>query len=125
MKILKRLSEQRPEQQGPLQVLLQLKIGDEVSKSGASYEDIVAMAEFCSSATSLQFRGLMCIPPPSNDSAVQQGYFQQAKTVFDGLCDQYPGVDTLSMGMSNDLEAAIETGSTMVRVGTDIFGPRV
>lgn len=124
LKILKLLNQSRLERQSPLNVLLQIKIGDELSKSGASYHEILSLAEAAQKYEQVTFRGLMCIPPPSDDFKIQCSFFQQAKVVFDQLAAQYADVDTLSMGMSNDLEAAIQTGSTMVRIGTDIFGQR-
>jgi len=124
MKILLRLNEQRPLNFNPLQVLLQYKVGDEASKSGADTRLIFEMAEAISSLPRLQLRGLMCIPPPSNDKAVQAANFAEVRQVFERLKSQFGQIDTLSMGMSNDLEAAIEAGSTMLRVGTDIFGSR-
>ncbi len=124
MKILKRLSQHRPATLPPLNILLQVKIGDEDSKSGASLTEVLAMAKAAEEADNLIFRGVMCIPPPSQNLQTQITYFQQAKNLFDDLVRKYPQVDTLSMGMSNDLQAAIMTGSTMVRVGTDIFGAR-
>lgn len=108
----------------PLNVLLQLKIGDEASKSGASREEVLNMAAASQKMKNLMLRGVMCIPPRSTDFVVQSTYFRQAKDLYDELVKRYSSVDTLSMGMSNDLEAAIYSGSTMVRVGTDIFGVR-
>ena len=104
--------------------MLQVKIGDEASKSGASVDEVKAMAAAIEQYENLNLRGLMCIPPPSDDVESQTAYFLQAKAVFDALQQAYDSVDTLSMGMSADLEAAIMTGSTMVRVGTDLFGVR-
>lgn len=124
MKVLRRLISQRPAGLKPMNMLLQLKIGDESTKSGADLDQIYKMVTVIAAAEHCVFRGLMCIPPPSTDYGVQQAYFQQAKHVYDDLAKKYPAVDTLSMGMSGDLEAAIETGSTLVRVGTDIFGRR-
>ena len=123
-KVLKLLNQHRLESQPPLNVLLQIKIGDESSKSGASEEEVFELANATQPFKNIVFRGLMCIPPPSDDFNIQCNYFQQAKAVFDVLVKKYPDVDTLSMGMSGDLEAAIQTGSTLVRIGTDIFGPR-
>jgi len=124
-KILQRLSAQRPDALGPLNVLLQLKVGDEQTKSGADVHAIKVMANAAASAPNIRFRGLMCIPPPSHDHTIQMGYLQTAKSVFDDLKQDHPQIDTLSMGMSQDMAAAIEAGSTCLRVGTDLFGPRV
>ena len=124
MKTLKLLSHHRANVQAPLNVLLQLKIGDEPSKSGATFEGVIELAAHADKFEGVILRGLMCIPPASNDINMQCDYFQEAVDVFNEMASKYPQVDTLSMGMSGDLEAAIQTGSTMVRVGTDIFGKR-
>lgn len=124
MKILQRLSAQRPASRPVLNVLLQLKVGDEVSKSGASLDLLLEMAALGQSLPGIKIRGVMCIPPPSDDFEVQKAYCLRAHDAFVQLAENYPGIDTLSMGMSNDLEAAIAAGATLVRVGTDIFGPR-
>ena len=124
LKVLKLLNQYREASLKPLNVLLQLKVGDEASKSGASCDELIRLADELQLCNQLVFRGVMCIPPPSDDFKVQCDYCSQAKYVFDELAAKYVGVDTLSMGMSNDLEAAIQSGSTMVRIGTDIFGQR-
>ncbi len=113
LKILKRLENQRPDGMARLKVLLQLKIGDEDSKQGAPPEVIEQMAQWLSHAEKLTFRGLMCIPPPSDDEDIQRSYFDEAKETFDRLQKIYPGMDTLSMGMSNDYEIALNEGSNM------------
>lgn len=125
MKILTRLNEQRPADALPLNVLLQLKIGDEDSKSGAQAVELLDMARAAREMDRLVIRGVMCIPPPADDVAIQRSYFAQARTVYLQLLSICPTADTLSMGMSGDLEAAIREGSTMVRIGTDLFGPRL
>lgn len=124
LKVLKKLSQFRVDGQQPLNVLLQMKIGGEQSKSGASHDELLILAAEAQKLAHIKLRGLMCIPPASDDFDVQCKYFQTAKLVFDELVGQYSDIDTLSMGMSTDLKAAIVTGSTLVRVGTDIFGPR-
>lgn len=124
MKILTRLDSQRPATLAPLNVLLQYKVGDEDSKSGASKEAIYHMLEALKSMPHLQCRGLMSIPPPSDDVAVQCGYFAEVAELYEQLKGQFPKFDTLSMGMSGDLESATKMGSTMVRIGTDLFGSR-
>jgi pyridoxal phosphate enzyme (YggS family) len=124
LKVLKLLNQHRPDDLPPLNLLLQLKVGDEESKSGASYDEVMELAKIVESLNDVVLRGLMCIPPPSDDFNVQCSYFKQAKKAFEDLSAQYSQVDTLSMGMSGDLEAAIQTGSTVVRIGTDLFGPR-
>lgn len=125
MKILTRLNNQRPESLPRLNVLLQLKVGDENTKSGASQNEILSMLEAAKNMKGLQVRGLMCIPPPSSDFDEQCDYFLEVWNFYQQLKTANSEIDTLSMGMSGDLEAAIKSGSTMVRVGTDIFGPRV
>ncbi|MEZ5470447.1 MAG: YggS family pyridoxal phosphate-dependent enzyme [Marinicella sp.] len=124
MKILTRLNNQRPESLSPLNVLLQYKVGDENSKSGACQSEILDMLDAANNMIHVNIRGLMCIPPPSNNRQVQCSYFSEVMTLFKQLKSKKPLMDTLSMGMSADLEAAIEMGTTMVRVGTDIFGSR-
>ncbi|MCF6301567.1 MAG: YggS family pyridoxal phosphate-dependent enzyme [Proteobacteria bacterium] len=122
-KTLKRIDTQRPSGLNPIKVLLQLKIGDETSKSGANIEQLEQMIDISKDLPNICLRGLMCIPPASQDVLLQAHYFQQANKVFNQF-QSIKGFDTLSMGMSNDLEAAINNGSTMLRIGTDIFGAR-
>ena len=123
-KILQRLSDQRPATLPPLACLIQVRIGNEPGKSGASPAEVEHLAALARSLPRLQLRGLMCIPPPSEDVETQRGWFRQLRELFQRVDGGDPHWDTLSMGMSNDLEAAIAEGSTLVRVGTDIFGPR-
>lgn len=123
-KIARRLSEQRPTHLAPLQVCLQVNIDGEDSKSGCSLADLPALVRTIMGLPRLRLRGLMCIPRPGNTDALAA----LAKTRQD-LLASIPGLDaaafdTLSMGMSEDLEAAVAAGSTMVRVGTAIFGAR-
>lgn len=123
-KIARRLSEQRPEDMLPLNVCLQVNIDGEDSKSGCSLAELPALVRTILGLPGLQLRGLMCIPRPGNTDALAA----LAKTRQD-LLASIPGLDpatfdTLSMGMSEDLEAAVSAGSTMVRVGTAIFGAR-
>lgn len=124
IKVLRRLAEQRPEYLPPINVLLQLKVGDEASKSGASADDLILMYQMAQSLPSIQVRGLMCIPPPSDVFETQCRHFKVAQAVFRDLANQDPEFNVLSMGMSGDMEAAIACGSTMVRIGTDLFGAR-
>jgi len=124
MKILSRLNDQRPQDLPPLNVLLQLKVGNEASKSGAQSDELLNMAKAARDMSGLVIRGVMCIPPPAEDVATQRSYFAQARAVYLQLLSICPTADTLSMGMSGDLEAAISEGTTMVRIGTDLFGPR-
>lgn len=125
MKVLKLLMKHRSNEKTAINVLLQIKIGDEETKSGASYELVREMAAVADAAENISLRGLMCIPPASDDFEQQKQYFNEAKLVYDQLASSYKEFDTLSMGMSGDLEAAIYCGSTIVRIGTDLFGRRI
>ncbi len=122
LKIARRLSEQRPSSLPPLQVCLQVNISGEDSKSGLQSTELPALAAEVDSLPGLQLRGLMAIPAASDDSASQHRAFCQLRNAMTALA--MPQLDTLSMGMSGDLEAAIAEGATIVRVGTDIFGAR-
>lgn len=124
VKILNRLNDQFDATGGSkLNVLLQVHIGDEASKSGVDPEQLEELANHAAELKNIRPRGLMCIPPPSDDEARQRRYCAQLRELFDQFGESHDW-DQLSMGMSNDLEAAIAEGATMVRVGTDIFGPR-
>lgn len=123
-KIATRLNEQRPNTLSPLQVCIQVNIGDEVTKSGISAEEVDAIAAVIDKLPNLTLRGIMAIPTATDDSTIARREFTQLNDVYQKLKAQYVSVDTLSMGMSNDLELAIEHGSTMVRIGSAIFGER-
>jgi pyridoxal phosphate enzyme (YggS family) len=124
-RIAQRLSEQRDEQRTPLQVCLQVNVSGEASKSGVSPAEVAALARSVASLPRLQLRGLMCIPEPTHDVALQHRRFAQMRALLETLnADLGLNMDTLSMGMSDDLEAAIAEGATMVRIGTAIFGER-
>lgn len=125
-KIAQRLNDQRPEDLAPLQVLIQVNTSGEASKSGASGEEIFALAELISTLPNLTLRGLMSIPASTPDYAAQLGAFTELAELQRSLAQRLPDVtlDTLSMGMSGDMDAAIEAGSTMVRIGSAIFGAR-
>lgn len=123
-KIAQRLSEQRPDNLGPLNICLQINISGESSKSGVSVNEAPALAQAVASLPRLRLRGLMAIPEPTDDYAEQCVAFRQLRQLFEQLRAQGLDLDTLSMGMSADLEAAIAEGSTMVRVGSAIFGRR-
>jgi len=134
IKIARRLSEQRPAGLPPLNVCLQLNVSGEASKSGVSPDALPALAGQVAALPNLRLRGLMAIPAASGDMAAQRAAFAAVREAFHSLnfCPQKkvphrpgPEWDTLSMGMSADLEAAIAEGATIVRIGTDIFGPRV
>jgi len=120
-KIARRLSEQRPEALGPLQVLLQVNVSGEASKSGAAPQDVPALARAVATLPRLRLRGLMAIPEPTHDMSLQRARFRKLREILESLPF---ALDTLSMGMSDDLEAAIAEGATLVRVGTAIFGAR-
>ncbi len=124
LKIASRLSEQRPASLPPLNVLIQVNISDEQSKSGISLADVDALAAQVVELPGVQLRGLMAIPAPETDYEQQFAVARQMAVAFDALKVRYPSVDTLSLGMSDDMEAAIAAGSTMVRIGTAIFGAR-
>jgi pyridoxal phosphate enzyme (YggS family) len=124
LKIAERLADARPAVRAPLQVCIQVNIGDETSKSGGAPADAPELARAISRLPRLVLRGLMSIPPVSTDNTAQRGYFSQLRRLRDEIASQVCPLDTLSMGMSADLEAAIAEGSTMVRVGTAIFGTR-
>lgn len=123
-KIARRLSEQRPVDMPPLNVLIQVNISGEASKSGVALEALQDMVELVSELPNLRLRGLMAIPAPQISEADQIQVYAPLKKAFETLQLQHPEVDTLSIGMSGDLAAAIASGSTMVRVGTAIFGAR-
>ncbi len=124
LKIARRLSEQRPADAAPLQCCLQVNVSGEASKSGVAPEQAPDLANEIASLPNLHLRGLMTLPEAVPDFESQRAAFRQlrelqARLVADGLA-----LDTLSMGMSNDLEAAVAEGATMVRLGTAVFGPR-
>ncbi|TPE49788.1 YggS family pyridoxal phosphate-dependent enzyme [Maribrevibacterium harenarium] len=123
-KIALRLSENRPQDMAPLNVLIQVNLSGEASKSGVSLDEIASMAELVNSLPSLTLRGLMAIPAPQVDEASQREVYRPLTQAFLELSQRYDHIDTLSIGMSDDLSAAIASGSTMVRVGTAIFGAR-
>lgn len=124
LKIAERLNEQRPEHLPPLNVLIQINISDESSKSGILPAEMLPLAEKISQLPRLKLRGLMAIPKPESEPAQQKIALRKMKDLFDRLQQQFEGIDTLSMGMSDDMASAIECGSTMVRIGTAIFGAR-
>lgn len=123
-KIARRLSEQRPTNLPPLQICLQVNVSDEASKSGVKLEELPPLVQAVRALPNLVLRGLMAIPEVSNNPEVQRSAFSKLHDALVELQALAPTMDTLSMGMSADLEAAIAEGATMVRVGTDIFGPR-
>ena len=124
LKIAQRLSEQRPDHLPPLQVCLQVNVDGGLTKSGVSPDELPALAQAVAALPRLQLRGLMCIPDPQEDAEAMRAVFLRARALYEELRARGLPLDTLSMGMSGDLEAAIAAGSTMVRVGTAIFGGR-
>ena len=124
-KTLTRLSAQRPQHLGPLNVCLQVNIDREPQKAGASPEDILKLAETAANLDNINLRGLMALPRMTNKAAQQHTSFRNVRILFEDLRSAGHGVDTLSMGMSSDLEVAIAEGSTMVRIGTDLLGKRM
>jgi hypothetical protein len=123
-RIATRLDAQRPHYAGPLDVLLQVRLGDEAGKGGVEPADLPRLAEFVAGLPRLRLRGLMCIPPPATGEAEQRLPFARLRGLLEGLNGRGHRLDSLSMGMSADLEAAVLEGATIVRVGTAIFGPR-
>ena len=124
LKIARRLSEQRPPEKAPLNILLQVKTSDEDSKSGLLPEALPELIAAIAELPHLVLRGLMTIPAPTRDADQQRQPFRVLRDTLMSLQKMQPGLDTLSMGMSGDLEAAVAEGATLVRVGTDIFGAR-
>ena len=124
LKIAQRLSEQRPEALPALQVCLQVNIDGGANKAGLAPDAVAALAQQVQALPRLRLRGLMTIPEPGDDYAAQLAVHQQAHALWQQLRAQGLPLDTLSMGMSADLEAAIGAGSTMLRVGSAIFGAR-
>jgi len=124
LKIAQRLSEQRPAHLPPLQVCIQVNTSGEDSKSGVQADDALELARAVAALPRLQLRGVMSLPAPSDDPAEQVRQLQAVRVVFEHLRSQGLPLDTLSMGMSADLEAAVGQGSTLVRVGTALFGQR-
>lgn len=123
-KIARRLSDQRPPGLPPLQVCLQVNISAEQSKSGVAPEQLPQLAQEVAQLPRLQLRGLMAIPAATQDSLQQRRAFAQLRREFEQLQLQLPGLDTLSMGMSGDMESAIAEGATILRIGSAMFGPR-
>lgn len=123
-RVAQRLSRQRPQHLPPLNVLLQVNVSGEATKSGVPPEQLPALAHAVAALPRLRLRGLMAIPEPSPDAAVRRARFGAVRQLFERLLADGLALDTLSLGMSDDLEAAIGEGSTLVRIGTAIFGAR-
>ncbi|MBB1274775.1 YggS family pyridoxal phosphate-dependent enzyme [Psychromonas sp. SR45-3] len=124
LKIAERLNQQRPAELPRLNICLQVNISGEESKSGTTLSQVMELAEQVQSLPRLKLRGIMAIPQNSDDPKIIEQQFTALHDIYQSLQQQYPDIDTLSMGMSGDLESAIACGSTMVRIGTDIFGAR-
>ncbi|MBK7902300.1 MAG: YggS family pyridoxal phosphate-dependent enzyme [Proteobacteria bacterium] len=123
-RIASRLSAQRPRDAAPLQVLLQVRLADEPGKGGVAPAEAPALAAAVTAMPRIRLRGLMCIPPPAADLEAQRRPFRRLRELMESLNAAGHALDTLSMGMSDDLEAAVLEGATIVRVGTAIFGRR-
>lgn len=123
-KLARRLHEQRPTDKPPINALIQVNISHEATKSGISESELFELAYKISQFDRVKLRGLMVIPAPETETANQLAIFKQAASLYFQLKEQFDGIDTLSMGMSEDMTAAIAAGSNMVRIGTAIFGQR-
>ncbi|GIU11964.1 YggS family pyridoxal phosphate enzyme [Shewanella morhuae] len=123
-KIAQRLNDQRPNELTPLNVCIQINISAEDTKSGIDTDQMLPLAKLITQLPNLTLRGLMAIPTATADAELQLKEFSTLHKLFQELQLHYPSIDTLSMGMSNDLDAAIRCGSTMVRIGSAIFGER-
>lgn len=124
LKIAQRLNDQRPAPLGKLNVCIQINISQEESKSGIDQASLFDLAHEISQMPRLKLRGIMAIPAKNQSTEQQKQTFMEMHSLFQQLKSQYNDIDTLSMGMSSDAQAAIEAGSTMIRIGTAIFGAR-
>ncbi|MFO7542386.1 MAG: YggS family pyridoxal phosphate-dependent enzyme [Thiobacillus sp.] len=124
LKIAERLSAQRPPELSPLQVCIEVNVSGESSKGGVSMIELPALVDAVAALPGLQVRGLMAIPAQARDRNLQRAAFRQVRLAFDALVASGHALDTVSMGMSADLEAAILEGATIVRIGTALFGER-
>ncbi len=123
-KIARRISEQKLDSHEPINICLQVNINEENSKSGVLIDQLPELAEQISSLSGIKLRGLMAIPEATQDFGLQRKNFATVRKAMEGLNQQGYNLDTLSMGMSGDMEAAIAEGATIVRIGTAIFGQR-
>jgi pyridoxal phosphate enzyme (YggS family) len=124
LQIARRLSEQRSFHAPPLNVCLQVQVADESTKGGVTPAELPALAHAVAALDRLKLRGLMCLPPESQNPDMQRSWFRQLRLLLEALNAQGLGLDTLSMGMSGDFEAAIAEGATHIRIGTALFGER-
>ena len=122
--LARRLSDQRPAHAPPLNLCIQVALVPEPNKRGAGPDDLPALAAAIAGLPRLKLRGLMCLPPPQPQVAAQRAVFARLHSLLEGLNSRGLGLDTLSMGMSGDFEAAVAEGATHVRIGTALFGPR-
>ncbi len=123
-KLVELLARSRSAEQAPLNVLIQVNVDDEASKSGAAPDDVPGLAAAVRSQPTLRLRGLMAIPAPLPALSRRRDAFRRMRALFDEIATSDPRIDTLSMGMSDDFELAIAAGATMVRIGSALFGPR-
>jgi pyridoxal phosphate enzyme (YggS family) len=123
--LARRLSEQRPPTLPPLEICLQVNVSGESSKGGVSPERLPELAGAVAGLPGLRLRGLMAIPAPAEDMEAQRAPLRRLRELLEDLNSRGHRLDTLSMGMTDDLEAAVSEGATLVRVGTAIFGPRL
>ncbi len=124
LKLVGALASHRADERPPLNVLIQVNIDDEASKHGCAPGEVAALAEAVASQPRLRLRGLMVIPIPHADPEMRRPAFRRTRELFEVLQRAHPGVDTLSMGMSDDAHVAVAEGATMVRIGTALFGAR-
>jgi len=124
LKVARRLSAQCRDRTRPLNVCIQVRLGDEPTKAGVREEELGALAAAVSTLPGLSLRGLMCVPPPETDPQRQRGWFRRLRELRDELATRGLSLDSLSMGMSADLEAAVAEGATHLRIGTALFGAR-
>ena len=124
LKIAERLAAQRPATLAPLNVCVQINVSGEASKSGCAPDEALALCQAIAALPKLQLRGLMAIPEPTDDFAAQRAPLRQLREIYEYIRAAGLPLDTLSMGMSHDLEAAVAEGATIVRIGTAIFGER-
>ncbi len=125
LKIATRLAEQRPVHAPPLSLCVQVKLGDKATKGGVPPADLPALLEAIVALPRLRLRGLMALPPAESTLLRQRYWFAELRRLFEAARPHHPTLDTLSMGMSGDLEAAIREGATQVRIGTALFGERL
>lgn len=122
LKIAQRLNDQRPDHAARLNICVEVNISGESGKGGVAADEVPSFIDSLAAFPRLQVRGLMALPAPESEFEIQRRSFRRLYEIFDGI--NYPACDTLSMGTSNDFEAAVAEGATIVRIGTALFGPR-